>query len=267
MPRKQRKPLRKLAISLKGRLNEGRNVLSSKISIAASLEPKMIKFERVTKKFANGTIAARGLSLEVPDGDFLSIVGPTGSGKTTILKLIRRELLPTQGKIFYGDWDLAKLSPYKIARLRQRISVIFQDYKLLGERTVFENVAIALEVTGAGQKEIEEKVEKVLKQVGLGDKKYFFPAQLSGGEIQRTAVARAMAAEPEVILADEPTADLDPATTWEIIDLLDKLNKKRVTIVLATHDFDIVNALKRRVINLERGQLISDIKKGGYESY
>lgn len=227
----------------------------------------MIKFERVTKKFGNGTVAVRGLSFEIPNGDFLSIIGPTGSGKTTILKLIRRELLPTKGKIFYGEWDLIKLSPYKVAKLRQKVSAIFQDYKLLDERTVFENVAIALEVMEVKQKEIEEKVGKVLKKVGLLDKKDFFPAQLSGGEIQRTAVARAMVASPEVILADEPTADLDPATTWEIIDLLDKLNKEGTTVILSTHDFEIVNALRRRVINLERGQIISDVKKGGYDSY
>lgn len=227
----------------------------------------MIKFERVTKKFGNGTVAVRGLSFEIPNGDFLSIIGPTGSGKTTILKLIRRELLPTKGKIFYGEWDLTKLSPYKVAKLRQKVSAIFQDYKLLDERTVFENVAIALEVMEVKQKEIEEKVGKVLKKVGLLDKKDFFPAQLSGGEIQRTAVARAMVASPEVILADEPTADLDPATTWEIIDLLDKLNKEGTTVILSTHDFEIVNALRRRVINLERGQIISDVKKGGYNSY
>ena len=227
----------------------------------------MIKFDKVTKKFVNGTMALREVSFEVDRGDFLSIVGPSGSGKTTILRLLRQEILPSKGKIFFKDQDLAKLSENSIADLRRKISAIFQDYKLLEERTVFENVAIALEVMSVKTQEILKKVEEVLREVELFPKKDFFPAQLSGGEIQRTAVARAMVSSPEVILADEPTADLDPATSWEIIGLLDKINKKeKTTIILATHDFDIVDTLKRRVITLDKGQVISDVEKGSYES-
>lgn len=227
----------------------------------------MIRFEKVTKKFGNGTVALREVSFEVKKGDFLSVVGPSGSGKTTILRLLRREILPSKGKIFFRDWDLTKLSEAKVIELRRKIAVIFQDYKLLEERTVFENVAIALEVMSVKAQEIRRKVEEVLEEVELLEKKDFFPAQLSGGEIQRTAVARAMVSSPEVILADEPTADLDPATTWEIIGLFDKLNKKdKTTIILATHDFDIVNTLKRRVIALDKGQVVSDVEKGGYDT-
>lgn len=226
----------------------------------------MIKFDKVTKKFVNGTMALREVSFEIDKGEFLSVVGPSGSGKTTILRLLRRELLPSKGKIFFKDWDLTKLSENRIADLRRKISIIFQDYKLLEERTVFENVAIALEVMSVKAQEIEKKVDEVLREVEVFKKRNFFPAQLSGGEIQRTAVARAMVSSPEVILADEPTADLDPATSWEIIGLLDKINKKeKTTIILATHDFDIVDTLKRRVITLDKGQVISDVEKGGYE--
>lgn len=227
----------------------------------------MIKFEKITKKFASGAFALREVSFAVNKGDFLSIVGPSGSGKTTLLRLLRRELLPSKGKIFFKDWDLTKLSETNVTTLRRKVAAIFQDYKLLEERTVFENVAIALEVMSVKAQEIERKVEKVLKEVELWEKRDFFPAQLSGGETQRTAVARAMVSSPEVILADEPTADLDPATTWEIIGLLDRISKEdKTTVILATHDFDIVDTLKRRVITLDRGQVISDIEKGGYET-
>lgn len=227
----------------------------------------MIKFDKVTKKFTNSTVALREISFEVKKGDFLSVVGPSGSGKTTILRLLRRETLPSKGKIFFKDWDLTKLSEANVIDLRRKVAVIFQDYKLLEERTVFENVAIALEVMSVKAQEIERKVEGALREVELWEKRNFFPAQLSGGEIQRTAVARAIVSSPEVILADEPTADLDPATTWEIIGLFDKINKAdKTTIILATHDFDIVDTLKRRVITLDKGQLVSDVEKGSYET-
>lgn len=226
----------------------------------------MIKLEKVTKKFSNGTVALREISFKVDKGGFLSVVGPSGSGKTTLLRLLRRELLPSKGKIFFRDWDLTKLSEVKVVDLKRKVAVIFQDYKLLEEKTVFENVAIALEVMSVRSQEIEERVEEVLKEVGLWEKRGLFPLQLSGGETQRTAVARAMVASPEVILADEPTADLDPATTWEVIGLLDQINKKdKTVIILATHDFDIVDTLKRRVITLDRGYLVSDVEKGKYE--
>lgn len=228
----------------------------------------MLTLERVSKKFSNGTVALREVSFKVNRGDFLSVVGPSGSGKTTLLRLLRRELLPSKGEIFFKDWDLTKLSEAKVIDLRRKIAVVFQDYKLLEERTVFENVALTLEVMSIRPQEIKERVEEVLKEVGLWEKRSLFPLQLSGGEIQRTAVARATVGSPEVILADEPTADLDPATSWEIIGLLDQINKKDKTmIILATHDFDIVDTLKRRVITLDRGYLVSDVKKGKYDGF
>lgn len=226
----------------------------------------MIKMVRVTKKFGQ-TVALRSVSLTVERGEFLSLVGPTGSGKTTILRLLRREIVPTRGRIFFEKKDLAKLSPREVVVLRRKISAIFQDYKLLEEMTVFENVALALEVMGVEKGEVEVKVEKVLRRMGIWKKRNCFPAQLSGGEIQRTAVARAIISSPEVILADEPTADLDPVTTWEIVGFLDELNKReKTTVILATHDFDIVNTLRRRVITLEEGRIVSDVRKGKYES-
>lgn len=227
----------------------------------------MIKFDKVTKRFANGTFALQRISFEIKKGEFLSIVGSSGSGKTTLLRLLRREILPSRGKVFFKDRDIQKFSEADIVGLRRKISIIFQDYKLLEERTIFENVAIALEVMSVGVQEIEKRVEEALKEMGVWEKKDFFPAQLSGGEIQKTAVARTIISAPEVILADEPTADLDPATTWEVIGFLDKLNKKdKTTIILATHDFDIVDTLRRRVITLDKGQMISDVERGGYDS-
>lgn len=224
----------------------------------------MIKFEKVTKQFPDGTVALDGIDLEINDGEFLFVTGPSGAGKTTILRLVTRELIPTAGTILAEGMDLAKLSNPQVPKLRRKIGTIFQDYKLLTDRTVAENVAIALEVLGLAEKEIGKQVVKILEMVGLAGKENFFPGQLSGGELQRTVIARAVAASPKVILADEPTADLDPATGWEIIVLLDQINKLGTTVVMATHNADIVNSLSRRVVHLDRGKILKDEAKGKY---
>lgn len=224
----------------------------------------MIKFEKVSKKFYTDVFVLEGVNLKVEKGEFAFVVGPTGSGKTTLLRLLIRDLLPTQGKVFVEDWDLARLPHGKIPALRKKIGVVFQDLKLLMDRTVFENVALALEVGGVKEGKIKSKVEEVLKLVGLEKHLVKFPLELSGGELQRTAIARALVGEPEVLLADEPTGNLDLGTSWKIVKLFEELNKKGTTIIMATHNVDIVNNLGRRVIALEKGKVTRDEKKGKY---
>ncbi|MBI1919195.1 cell division ATP-binding protein FtsE [Candidatus Microgenomates bacterium] len=224
----------------------------------------MIKFEKVSKKFYTDVFVLEGINLKVEKGEFAFVVGPTGSGKTTLLRLLIRDLLPTQGKVFVEDWDLARLPHSKIPALRKKIGVVFQDLKLLMDRTVFENVALALEVGGVKEEKIKSKVEEILKLVGLEKHLVKFPLELSGGELQRTAIARALVGEPEVLLADEPTGNLDLETSWEIVKLFEELNKKGTTIIMATHNVDIVNNLGCRVIALEKGKLTRDEKKGKY---
>lgn len=224
----------------------------------------MIVFENVTKKFPDGTISLSDIDLEIKDKEFLFIIGPSGAGKTTLLRLITRELPPTSGKIKVDGLVLSKISTSKIPKLRRKIGTIFQDYKLLPDRTVFENVSLALEIMGLDEKEVAKEIPKLLLRVGLSGKENFFPQQLSGGELQRTAIARALAGKPEIILADEPTADLDPATAWEIISLLGEINKEGTTIVVATHNAEVVNTLSKRVVNLDRGKIVKDEQKGKY---
>lgn len=224
----------------------------------------MIKFENVTKKFPDGTIALSDIDLKIGDKEFLFVIGPSGAGKTTLLRLITRDLTPTSGKIKVDGTDLSKLPGAKIPELRRRIGTIFQDYKLLFDRTVFENVALALEVIGMDEKEIGKEISKLLGRVGLSGKENFFPQQLSGGELQRTAIARALAPHPEIILADEPTADLDPATAWEIISMLAAINKEGTIVIMATHNAEVVNTLSKRVVILDRGKIVKDEKVGKY---
>lgn len=227
----------------------------------------MIKFEAVTKKYPNGQIALEDINLEIKDGEFVFIVGPSGAGKSTLLKLITREILPTSGKIFFNDENILALPEKAIPRLRRKIGTVFQDFKLLLSRTVFENVAIPLEVISQKDPTIEKEVSEVLEKVGILEKANYFPVQLSGGEVQRTAIARAMVVKPEVLLADEPTGDLDPKTAQEVIGLLDQLNKKdKTTVVMATHNVSIVDHFKKRVVALQEGKMVKDIKEGKYES-
>lgn len=224
----------------------------------------MIVFESVTKKFGS-SVALDDISLEIKQGEFVFIVGPSGAGKSTLLRILTRELLPTSGKVYLDKKDLTKLPHKEIPNLRRRVGVVFQDFKLLDERTVFENVALSLEVRGKNNKEIEKGVEHILKLVEIWDKRNLFPRQLSGGEAQRTAIARAIVGKPDVLLADEPTGDLDPKTAWGVIQLLNEINSWGTTIIMATHNQEIVNTLKRRVVVLKSGKIVKDSKEGIYE--
>jgi cell division transport system ATP-binding protein len=227
----------------------------------------MIKLDKVTKKYPSGQIALDEVSLEIKEGEFVFLVGPSGVGKTTFLRLFTREVRPTSGKIFIGEQDILMLSAKKVPYLRRRIGTIFQDFKLLLDRTIFENVAVPLEVTGKSEKEIEREVSEILEKVGLLEKANSFPIQLSGGEVQRTAIARAIVGSPQVLLADEPTADLDPITAEGVVDLLDAINKERkTTIIMATHNIQIVNKYKKRVLTLKEGKIATDVKEGRYEA-
>jgi len=227
----------------------------------------MIKFEKVSKKFPDGTVALSDIDFEVKDGEFAFLIGPSGAGKTTLLRLITCDLWPTSGSIIVDKFNLKKIPLSRIPNLRRKIGVIFQDYKLLIDRTLWENIALTLEVMGRAEKEIHQEISEVLERVGLSGKEKSFPQQLSGGELQRTAIARALVGQPDIILADEPTADLDPATAWGIISLLDEINKAGTTVLMATHNAEVVNTLSRRVIYLDRGKIIEDRQKGKYGTY
>jgi len=222
----------------------------------------MIKFENITKIYPPNIVALEDVNFEVQKGEFVLIVGRSGAGKTTLIKLLLREEEPTKGKIFFEGEDVFSIPKKRLPSYRQKIGVIFQDYKLLATKNVYENVAYAMEVMGAQEAEIKRDVPKVLELVGLEDKAYNFPAELSGGEKQRTAIARALIVRPEVLVADEPTGNLDPYHTKDIIELLQKINSFGTTIILATHDRAIVNSLEKRVITLEKGKIIRDEEKG-----
>ena len=224
----------------------------------------MILFDCISKKFGS-TIALDNISLEIKQGEFVFIVGPSGAGKSTILRILTREIAPSAGKIKVGDSDLTKIKDQQVPSLRRRVGVVFQDFKLLDDRTVFENVALALEVRNKTDAEIEKQVEHILKLVEIWDKRNLFPRQLSGGEAQRTAIARAVVGKPDILLADEPTGDLDSKTAWGVIQLLNEINSWGTTIVMATHNQEVVNTLKRRVIVLKKGKITSDTKEGKYE--
>lgn len=225
----------------------------------------MIKFEKVTKKFGNGVIAVGEIDLEIPDKEFIFITGPSGAGKTTLLRLLIRDLLPSSGAIFFNEWNLVKLPKKRVPHLRRLVGMVFQDYKLLLDRTIFENVALTLEIAGKKQKEINQKVKETLALVGLEAQTNLFPLQISGGELQRASIARALVCTPEVILADEPTGNLDPETSKEIMDLLEEINKMGTTIIMATHNMSIVDRMKKRVVTLNKGKVVRDVKEGKYE--
>lgn len=227
----------------------------------------MIKFDQVTKKYSSGQIALENIDLAIDTGEFVFVIGPSGAGKSTLIRLITREILPTSGKVFFNEEDILKFPENKIPILRRRIGTVFQDFKLLLNRTVFENVAVPLEVRNMKDSDVEKEVMAVLEKVGLDPKARSFPSQLSGGEAQRTAIARAIVGKPEVLLADEPAGDLDPKTAKVVVDLLDKINKEdKTTVVMATHNTDIVNHFKKRVISLENGRVAKDEKEGKYEA-
>lgn len=221
----------------------------------------MISLENVSKKFGTGVFAISDVSFTVEKGEFVFLIGPTGSGKTTIFRILIREMLPSQGKVVVNDWDIIKLPGKKIPELRKRIGVIFQDLKLLHDRTILENTTLPLEVIGTKKKDAISRAMEILNQVGILDHKDKFPVQLSGGELQRAAIARALILSPEILLADEPTGNLDDATSWEIVKLLSEINEKGTTVVMATHNSEIIKKLNKRVIELNKGEMVND-KKG-----
>jgi len=227
----------------------------------------MINFQNVSKIYQSNnhqTIALDDATFRILPKEFVSLVGKSGAGKSTIIKLLIAEEKPSKGKVMMGNYDVAKLKLKELPSLRRRVGVIFQDFRLLPNKTAAENVAFALEVAGRTQEEIEEYVPQAMDMVGLKDKMRNFPKELSGGEKQRVAIARSMINHPDVLIADEPTGNLDPINTWEIIKLLLKINELGTTIILATHNKDIVNFLDRRVISLENGRVIRDEQKGRY---
>ena len=230
----------------------------------------MIKFQGVSKIYSanhpkeNQTVALKEVSFEIKDKEFVLVAGKSGAGKTTLIKLLTGEERPTKGRVFFDHLEVNKIKKGDLPKLRRRIGVVFQDYKLLPKKTVFENIAYALEVIGAPEEQIKAEVPKVLKIVGLEHCLQHFPSELSGGEKQRVSIARALIHRPEVIIADEPTGNLDPYHTWDIIKLLIKINQLETTVILATHDQEIINSLEKRVISLEKGRLISDKEKGKF---
>ena len=224
----------------------------------------MIAFQNVSKIYNSRSAALEDIGFQVGPGEFVSIVGRSGAGKSTIIRLLIGEEKPTKGRVFFGQYEVNKLKDKELPAFRRHICVVFQDFRLLPTKNAYENVAFALEVAGRSQREIGELVPQVLDMVGLSDKMTNFPHELSGGEKQRVAIARAMVHRPEVIIADEPTGNLDPLHTTEIINLLIKINELGTTLILATHNKDIVNALGKRVITLDKGRLIRDEEKGKY---
>ena len=223
----------------------------------------MIKVKNLSKSYGDISIL-KNISLEIAPTEFVSLVGPSGAGKSTLIKLLIREEFPTSGNIFIENEDITLMPLSFLPNLRRKIGMIFQDFKLLPDRTVFENVSFALEVAGAEDSQIFTDVHKVLKIVGLYNKRDSFPLELSGGEQQRIATARALVHRPSILIADEPTGNLDPFNTWEIIRLLIRINELGTTVVLATHDKEIINALKRRVIFIKDGKVIRDDQEGRY---
>ncbi|PIP75710.1 cell division ATP-binding protein FtsE [Candidatus Kuenenbacteria bacterium CG10_big_fil_rev_8_21_14_0_10_39_14] len=224
----------------------------------------MIELRNISKTYPNGTEAVHNVTLHIRPGEFVSLVGRSGTGKTTLVKMIVAEERPTQGRIILGGWDITRIKVAHIPLLRRQIGVVFQDFKLLEKRTVFENVAFALEVAGYNKKRINEVVPQILRLVGIEEKKDVFPDELSGGQQQRVSIARALAHRPKILIADEPTGNLDSVNTREIIDLLQKINKFKTTVMLVTHNREVVNSLKKRVIGLEDGRIVYDQLRGRY---
>jgi cell division transport system ATP-binding protein len=225
----------------------------------------MIIFENITKKFPLGNVALDNISFSIEENEFVFLVGPSGAGKTTIIKLILKEIEPKSGSILVDDLDITNKNFSKILTLRRNLGVIFQDFKIIYEKNVFENIALSLLVLEKySSSKIKEKVRESLTIVGLKDKEKVFPIQLSAGELQRVAIARAIAGERKIILADEPTGNLDPKTTWEIMKIFKKIEKEK-TIIFATHNADIVNSFQRRVLVLKNGKIVKDLRKGKYE--
>lgn len=225
----------------------------------------LIQMKHVKKVYKNGVTAIYDLDLDIEKGDFVFVIGSTGCGKSTLIKMLYREERPTSGSINVGGIDVAKLKNRKVYKLRRKLGVVFQDFKLLSKSTVFENVAFTLEVYGLPKEEIYNKVIKVLELVGLKHKAKQYPTQLSGGEQQRVAIARAIVNGPKLLICDEPTGNLDETTSMEIMEVLEAINKLGTTIIMVTHDTEIVDKMKKRVILLDQGRIVKDYKKGTYK--
>lgn len=226
----------------------------------------MIEIYGVSKIYPGGQIALKDINLRISKGEFVFIVGPSGAGKSTLIKLLFREELPTRGQIFFGGKNITRLRRKEIPYLRRRIGIVFQDFRLLPEKTVYENIAFAMEVIESSGREIRKRVPQVLERVGLAYKANAKPTELSGGEQQRVSMARALVNNPDVLIADEPTGNLDPDTSWDIMNLLDDINKRGTTVVVATHARDLVDSMKKRVIQLENGSLVRDEERGVYSN-
>lgn len=224
----------------------------------------MIEMKNVMKKYANGVIAANGINVRINQGEFVYVVGPSGAGKSTFIKMMYREEKPTQGSIRINGINLEKLRDKKVPLLRRNMGVVFQDFKLLPTLTVFENVAFALEVIEENPKYIKKKVMETLELVGLKHKAKMLPTELSGGEQQRVSLARSIVNSPKLVIADEPTGNLDPETSWEIMNIFETINNRGTTIVMATHNREIVNTIKHRVIAIEGGRIVRDETRGEY---
>ena len=226
----------------------------------------IIQIRNVNKKYKTGVTAIRDLSLDIKKGEFVFVIGSTGWGKSTLIKMLYREEKPTKGKIMIGGIDVARLRNNKVYKLRRKLGVVFQDFKLLPHATVYENVAFAMYIVKATPRHIRRQVPMVLSLVGLSGKAKMYPNELSGGEQQRVALARALVNNPSMLIADEPTGNLDPDTAWEIMSLLNNINLRGTTVVVATHAKDIVDKMKKRVIQIDKGIIVRDDKKGGYDS-
>ncbi len=226
----------------------------------------VILFENVCKDYKSDVHAVNDVSFRVEKGEFVFIVGTSGSGKSTLIKLMLREIKPTSGKIFINGRDLGRMRRYNVAKYRRTLGVVFQDFRLLQDRTVYENVAFAQRVIEVPKKEIARQVPRVLSVVGLSEKLRAYPTELSGGEQQRVALARALVNNPVLLLADEPTGNLDPANSWEIMKLLEEVNRRGTTVIVVTHNKEIVDMMQKRVIYMNKGHMASDTQKGGYRN-
>jgi cell division transport system ATP-binding protein len=240
-------------------------VLTRAAPVAASSAEPVISMVDVGVTYPNGKVALADVNVTIPAGDFVFLVGASGAGKTTFIRLLIREQIPTSGRVVVDGRDLSRIRRREVPRLRRRIGIVFQDFRLLPAKTVYENVAFALEVTGASRAEIGRRVPMLLNLVGLQEHDAHLPTQLSGGEQQRVAIARALVHDPAMLIADEPTGNLDPVTSWEILQLLIQINGFGTTVLMATHNQEIVNAMRRRVLALEHGILVRDESGAAYE--
>jgi len=227
----------------------------------------LIEIRNVYKQYKNGVTALCDVNVSIPKGDFVFVIGASGSGKSTLIKLLYRQEKPSKGDVYVGGINVAKLRNRKVYKLRRKLGIVFQDYKLLQNMTVYENVAFALEIYGLPEKDIRRKVMNAIDKVGLKEKFRSYPDQLSGGEQQRVSIARAIVNNPKILICDEPTGNLDPETSMGIMEIINKINEEGTTIIMATHDKEIVNKYKKRVLYLEKGILISDKEKGVYKEH